>query len=396
VDCPHRGGGGDGRKAGVGEILADHAGSLRLGRHQARVVHRLVACRTGELGGHLEECDQCGHTRMAYHSCRDRHCPRCGTLDQALWAEAQEQSLLPVPYFHVVFTIPTSLHPFFRRVPSVALDLLFAATAETLLEVAHRNWGARIGFSAVLHTWTQKLLLHPHVHCLVPGGGLSNDTQQWIACDPGFFLPYDKLRSVFQGKLLSKLEAAHSDNVFALARPFGQQLLESAARQSWVIYAKPPLAGPQQVVRYVSRYTRKIAISNSRILDYDGNNVRFRWRDRAHGNRPEVLPLTGPEFARRFVLHILPPHFVRIRHYGLLSNRVREASLARCRALVERGEITSPAPRHQKQDRALACLRLFRKDPTRCPACGQGRMQTRNEWRPAHRSRHAELMPRAP
>jgi putative transposase/transposase-like zinc-binding protein len=396
VDCPHRGGGGDGRKAGVGEILADHAGSLRLGRHQARVVHRLVACRTGELGGHLEECDQCGHTRMAYHSCRDRHCPRCGTLDQALWAEAQEQSLLPVPYFHVVFTIPTSLHPFFRRVPSVALDLLFAATAETLLEVAHRNWGARIGFSAVLHTWTQKLLLHPHVHCLVPGGGLSNDAQQWIACDPGFFLPYDKLRSVFQGKLLSKLEAAHSDNVFALARPFGQQLLESAARQSWVIYAKPPLAGPQQVVRYVSRYTRKIAISNSRILDYDGSNVRFRWRDRAHGNRPEVLPLPGAEFARRFVLHILPPHFVRIRHYGLLSNRVREASLARCRALVERGETTSPAPRHQKQDRALACLRLFRKDPTRCPACGQGRMQTHNEWRPAHRFRHAELMPRAP
>jgi hypothetical protein len=334
---------------------------------------------------------------MVYHSCRDRHCPRCGTLDQALWAEAQEQSLLPVPYFHTVFTIPTSLHPFFRRAPALALELLFQATAETLLELAHRKLGVRIGFTAVLHTWTQKLLLHPHVHCLVPGGGLSDDAQQWLACDPGFFLPYDQLRTVFRGKLLSKLEAAHSDNAFALARPFGQHLLESAARQAWVIYAKPPLHGPQQVVRYVSRYTRKIAISNSRILSYDGQNVRFRWRDRAHGNRLDVLPLSGHEFARRFVLHILPPHFVRIRHYGLLANRVRAGSLARCRALVLGGETSSPAPRHEKDDRTAACLRLFGKDPTRCPACGQGRMQTREEWRPVPRFRsHAEPVPRAP
>jgi hypothetical protein len=397
MDCPHREGGVDERKAGVGEILADHAGSLRLGRHQARVVHHLVACRTGELGGHLEECDRCGHRRMSYHSCRDRHCPRCGTLDQALWAETQEQSLLPVPYFHTVFTIPTSLHPFFRRVPTVALDLLFEAASETLLEVAHRNLGASIGFTAVLHTWTQKLLLHPHIHCLVPGGGLSDDGQQWIACDPAFFLPYDKLTEVFRGKLLSKLEAAHSDNVFALARPFGQHLLERAARQSWVIYAKPPLAGPQQVLRYVSRYTRKIAISNSRILDYDGKNVSFRWRDRAQGNRLDVLPLSGLEFARRFVLHILPPRFVRIRHYGFLSNRARQGSLARCRALVRGGEITSPVPRQEKENRAAACLRLFGKDPARCPACGHGRMQTREDWRPAYRFRPlAEPVPRAP
>jgi hypothetical protein len=334
---------------------------------------------------------------MVYHSCRDRHCPRCGTLDQALWAEAQEQSLLPVPYFHTVFTIPTSLHPFFRRAPAVALELLFQATAETLLELAHRKLGVRIGFTAVLHTWTQKLLLHPHVHCLVPGGGLSDDAQQWLACDPGFFLPYDQLRTVFRGKLLSKLEAAHSDNAFALARPFGQHLLESAARQAWVIYAKPPLHGPQQVVRYVSRYTRKIAISNSRILSYDGQNVRFRWRDRAHGNRLDVLPLSGHEFARRFVLHILPPNFVRIRHYGLLANRVRARSLARCRALVLGDETSSPAPRHEKEDRAAACLRLFGKDPTRCPACGQGHMQTREEWRPVPRFRSlAEPVPRAP
>jgi hypothetical protein len=397
MDCPHRGGGGDEHKAGVGDILADHAGSLRLGCHQARVVHHLVACRTGELGGHLEECDRCGHRRLAYHSCRDRHCPRCGSLEQALWAEAQEQSLLPVPYFHVVFTVPISLHPFFRRTPALALDLLFDSVAETLLELTHRNWGARIGFSTVLHTWSQKLLLHPHIHCLVPGGGLSDDGQHWIGCDPGFFLPQKALRSVFRGKLLHKLEAAQSDNRFGLAWPFAKHLLESAARQRWVIYAKPPLAGPQQVVRYVSRYTRKIAVSNSRILDYDGTNVRLRWRDRAHGNRPDVLPLSGLEFACRFVLHILPPHFVRIRHYGLLANRVRQPSLARCRTLISGGEISLPVPKHEKEDRAAACLRLFGKDPSLCPACGQGRMHSRDDWPPAPRFRsHAEPLPRAP
>lgn len=387
MDCPHGGGEGADRKPGVGEILRDHAGSLSLGRQQARVVRHLVACRTGQLGGHLEECDQCGYARMAYHSCRDRHCPRCGTLDQALWAEAQEQSLLPVPYFHVVFTVPTSLHPFFRRVPAVALDLLFEATSETLLEVAHSHLGARIGFTALLHTWNQKLLLHPHTHCLVPGGGLSDKGDQWIACDPGFFLPYDKLRQVFRGKLLSKLEAAHDQNAFGIAPPLGRHLLESAARHRWVVYAKPPLAGPEQVVRYVSRYTRKIALSNSRILDYDGQEVSFRWRDRADGNRPKVLRLSGPEFARRFVLHVLPAHFVRIRHYGLQSNRVRATALAHCRELVLGGDVAAPPQCAEKEDRAAACLRLFGKDPARCPACGQGRMQRPSEWVPSRQLR---------
>jgi putative transposase/transposase-like zinc-binding protein len=384
VDCPHRGGEGYGRKAGVGEILRDHAGSLRLGRHQARVVRRLVACRTGELGSHLEQCDRCGHIRFVYHSCRDRHCPRCGTLDQALWAEAQQQSMLPVPYFHTVFTVPPSLHPFFRRAPAVALDLLFAANSETLLEVAHAHLGARIAFTAVLHTWTQKLNLHPHIHCLVPAGGLCDNNAQWIACDPKFFLPHQKLSVVFRGKLLSKLEQAHDHNAFALARPFGRHLLDSAARHSWVVYAKPPLAGPEQIIRYVSRYTRKIALSNSRILDYDGKVVTFLWRDRADGNRPKPLSLPASEFARRFVLHILPPRFVRIRHYGFLSNRVRQATLARCRALILGPELSPPPPRPpEKKDRATACLRLFGKDPTRCPACDQGRMRPCDAWIPS-------------
>jgi hypothetical protein len=381
VDCTHHGGGE--HKVGVGEILRDHAASLCLGRHQARVVHHLVACRTGELGAHVEECEQCGYTRLAFHSCRDRHCPRCSTLDQALWAEAQERSLLAVPYFHVVFTVPMSLHPFFRRAPALALGLLFEAVAETLFEVSERRLRARIAFTAVLHTWNQRMLFHPHIHCLVTGGGLSEDGGRWIRCQPGFFLPYAVLRRVFRGKLLSKLAAAHDDNAFKLERPFGRHLLESAATQRWVVYAKPPLAGPEQVLRYVSKYTRRIALSNSRILGYDGHKVTFRWRDRVHGNAIKVLSLSGPEFARRFVLHVLPPRFVRIRHYGLLSNRVRAGMLARCRTLVPTPDVAPPMGNREKEDRADACLRLFGKDPARCPACGERQMVRRYEWTPS-------------
>jgi hypothetical protein len=397
VPCPHRGDEGEARKAGVGEILRDHAGALRLGRQQARVVHHLAACRTGALGGHVEECDECGHTRLAYHSCRDRHCPRCGVLDQALWAEAQERSLLPVPYFHAVFTVPVSLHPLFLRAPAVAFERLFAAVSETLIEVAYQRLGARIGFTAVLHTWTQKLLYHPHLHCIVPGGGLCDDGSRWVSCRAGFFLPYAVLSRIFRGKLLSKLEAAHDEGAFDLARPFVRHLLEGAARQRWVVYAKAPLAGPEQVVRYVSRYTRRIAISDSRILGYDGDDVSFAWRDRAHGNRRKSLQLSAPEFSRRFLLHVLPRRFVRIRHYGFLSNRVREATLAHCRRLLLSGATAKPEPRHERQERSESCLRLFGKDPARCPACEAGRMVRRYEWTPAGRIRPlARPVARAP
>lgn len=384
MDCTHHAGGE--RKVGVGEILRDHAGSLRLGRQQARVVRHLVACRTADLGGHLEECDQCGWARFAYHSCRDRHCPRCGTLDQAIWADAQERSLLPVPYFHAVFTVPACLHPLFRRSPSIVLDLLFEAVSETLLGVAYSRLGARISFSAVLHTWNQRLLYHPHVHCLVTGGGLSDDGTRWIACRPGFFLPYAVLRRVFRGKLLSKLASALDNNVLGVERSCGRHLLEEAARQRWVVYAKAPLAGPSQVVRYVSRYTRRIALSDSRIVDYNGQEVAFRWRDRARDNQEKIISLPGPEFARRFVSHILPSRFVRIRHFGLLSNRIREAMLERCRTLLLGNDVVPLPPRpHNSEDRASACLRLFGKDPTCCPACGRGRMHMRYEWAPSGR-----------
>jgi hypothetical protein len=319
-------------------------------------------------------------------------------LDQALWAEAQERSLLPVPYFHAVFTVPAPLHPLFRRSPAVALGLLFDAVSETLLRVAHRRLGARIAFTVVLHTWNQRLLYHPHVHCLVTGGGLSDDGARWIGCQPGFFLPYAVLRRVFRGKLLSKLAAGLDDSRLEVERPLGRYLLEEAARQRWVVYAKAPLAGPSHVVRYVSRYTRRIALSDSRIVDYDGKEVTFRWRDRAHGNQQKVMHLRGSEFARRFVSHILPARFVRIRHYGLLANRIREAMLKRCRTLLLGNDVGPFPPRPRATaDRASACLRLFGKDPARCPVCAQGRMQLRYEWVPWRRERRLNIVaPRPP
>ena len=368
------------RRAGVGEILEDHAGSLRLGPHQSRVVRALIGCRTGALGGHLERCDTCGTREVKYHSCRDRHCPRCGVLDQALWAETQELSLLPVVYFHFVFTLPPVLHAFFRRAPALAYGLLFAAVSETLLELGQSLLGARLGLSAVLHTWNQQLKSHLHLHCLVTGGGLSEDKQRWIACPRSFLLPFKELRRVFRGKLLSKLESAHAAGQFGIAPGLGRHLLEAAARYRWHIYAKSPLGGPAQVLRYVSRYTRRIAISNSRIVDYDGQTVRFVWRDRAHGNRKRVLPLESKEFCRRFVQHILPPRFVRIRHYGLLANRVRKKSLTRCRELIAGGQVQPVKKRPERETRAEACLRLFGKDPRTCPACGKGRMLREYSW----------------
>jgi hypothetical protein len=357
----------------VADILRDHAGSLSLTVDQAHAVRALVACRTAALGGHLEVCDECGYSRPAYNSCRNRHCPKCQILKQEIWAEAQEAKLLPVPYFHVVFTIPAELHPLFRKAPRTCLDLLFAAASETLLEVSRRRLGARIGFFAVLHTWTQKLLFHPHLHCLVPGGGLAIDRSSWIPCRKRFFLPVRVLRMVFRAKLLSKLEQALVEGEIPLPERTSRGFLREASRVTWVIYAKPPLAGPEQVVRYISRYTHRIAIANSRILAYDGQDVIFLWRDRADGNRRKTLRLHGAEFARRFLGHVLPRSFVRIRHYGLLSNRTREADLERCLLLLGRGQTLAPMALPE-ENWVATYQRIFGEDPLLCPACRKGRL----------------------
>ena len=355
------------RRYQVADILRDHAHGLRLTGAQARAVRDIVACRTERLGGHLEVCNDCGFSRGSYNSCRNRHCPKCQILKQELWAEAQEALLLPTHYFQVVFTIPKQLHPFFRRAPKVCLTLLFEAVSETLLEVARRKLKATIGFTAVLHTWNQQLGNHPHLHCVVPAGGLSLDGSHWVPTSRRFFLEVEKLQQVFRGKLLSKIEQALRSGEIRGDLAKGLALLRRTPKK-WNVYVKRPLAGPSHVVRYLSRYVHRIAIANSRITDYDGKNVTFRYKNRANGNATAHRTVTGPEFAQLFLQHVLPPRFVRIRHYGILSVK-RRRDLARCRELLG----APPAPTREKDAGWVAAFeRLFGENPLRCPVCKTG------------------------
>ena len=351
----------------VADVLRDHAHGLRLRAVQARAVRDIVSCRTERLGGHLEVCNNCGFSRGSYNSCRNRHCPKCQILKQELWAEAQEALLLPTPYFQIVFTIPQELHAFFRRAPKVCLTLLFAAVPETLTDVARTKLEATIGFTAVLHTWNQMLGFHPHVHSVVPGGGLSLDRSRWIPTSRRFFLPVKKLRKLFRAKLLSKIERSlrAGDILGDLTKDLA---LLRRTPKIWNVYVKRPLAGPGHVVRYLSRYVHRIAIANSRIIAYDGESVTFRYKDRADGNVTKHRTVSGTDFARLFLQHVLPPRFVRIRHYGILAARRRE-DLARCRELLGAPPV---APREKDQSWVQAFERLFGENPLRCPACKTG------------------------
>jgi hypothetical protein len=354
------------RRYQVADILRDHAHRLRLTRPQARAVRDIVACRTQRLGGHIEECRDCGFSRGSYNSCRNRHCPKCQILKQELWAEHQQDRLLPTFYFQIVFTIPAELHRFFRRAPEVCLALLFEAVSETLSQIARTKLDATIGFTAVLHTWSQRLEFHPHIHCIVPGGGLALDGSRWIPTSRKHFLPIRALRPVFRAKLLSKIERAlRAGDILG---DLGVDLANlRRTPKKWNVYAKSPLAGPQHVVRYLSRYVHRIAIANSRIEDYDGENVTFRYKDRANGKTAHRT-LSARAFAKLFLQHVLPTRFVRIRHYGFLAARNR-STLDRCRELLGAGPV---APRQKDTDWRTAVMRLFGVDPLACPQCKTG------------------------
>lgn len=351
----------------VADLLRDHAHGLRLTGPQLRAVRDIVACRTERLGGHLEVCPDCGFSRGSYNSCRNRHCPKCQILKQALWAEAQQAWLLPTRYFQIVFTIPSQLHPFFRRAPELCLSLLFDAVSQTLTALARSKLQASIGFTAVLHTWNQQLGFHPHLHCLVPAGGLSFDGSRWIKSSSRFFLPVKALRRLFRGKLLAQLEQAlRAGQILGDLQPDLARLRRTPS--TWNVFAQPPLPGPTQVLRYLSRYVHRIAIANSRITHYDGHNVTFRYKDRAQGNATKHRTLSGPDFARLFLQHVLPPRFVRIRHFGLFAARRRQ-DLARCRKLL--GAHSQP-PRHKDPSWVVAYERIFGSNPLQCPACKTG------------------------
>ena len=337
-----------------------------------KVLLAIARCRTAALGGHLDECTRCGHRAISYNSCRNRHCPKCQAGARDRWLAARRQELLPTRYVHVVFTLPAPLAPLTLQNKKFIYSLLLRASAETLLEVAcdPRHLGAEIGFFSVLHTWNQKLGLHPHVHCVIPAGGLSLDHTHWIKSRSRFFLSIKVLRRVFRGKFVAGLKQAfHSGrlsfcgNLAALAQPKTfAAWLRSLFRKDWVVYAKRPFGGPEYVLQYLGRYTHRVAISNHRLVSFAEGKVTFRWRDSAHNNEQKLMTVEQDEFLRRFLLHLLPKGFVRIRHFGFLANRRRATLLPLCFHLL--GAAQEP-PAQQELSSASDSHDLWR-----CPKCG--------------------------
>ena len=311
-----------------------------------KVLLAIVRCRTVALGGHIDECTRCGHrAAISYNSCRNRHCPKCQSSARERWIQARRRELLPTPYVHVVFTLPPQLALLALQNKKVIYGLLFRASAETLLEVARNptHLGAEIGFFSVLHTWNQKLQAHPHIHCVVPSGGLSLDHTRWVPSHPRFFLPIAVLRRVFRGKFVDGLKSAFehgqlhlSGNLARLAQPkLFAAWLRPLFRKHWIVYSKPPFGGPQYVLQYLGRYTHRVAISNHRLVAFDHGQVTFRWRDSAHNNEQKLMTLSLDEFLRRFLLHLLPKGLVRIRHFGFLASRHRAQLLPLCFAALD-------------------------------------------------------------
>ena len=327
-------------------IRSAGADFIERNRHWLRWTHlkvllAITRCRTAALGGHIDECTACGHrATISYNSCRNRHCPKCQTSARERWITARRRELLPTPYVHVVFTLPPQLASLALQNKKIIYGLLLQVSAETLREVARNpaHLGAEIGFFSVLHTWNQKLQLHPHVHCVVPAGGLSRDHARWIRSHPRFFLPIAILRRVFRGKFVASLKSAFERGQLHLAgelAPLAQPKaftawLRPLFRKDWIVYSKPPFGGPEYVLQYLGRYTHRVAISNHRLVALANGQVVFRWRDSADHNRQKLMALSSDEFLRRFLLHLLPKGFLRIRHFGFLANRRRLALLPRC------------------------------------------------------------------
>jgi Putative transposase/Transposase zinc-binding domain len=372
-------------KLEVADIFRRHGAAWRAGNTahlnlaQRRVMTAIEVCRTAALGGHVERCEDCAHTRIAYNSCRNRHCPKCQWPAAQAWLEAREAELLPVPYFHVVFTMPAALGAIAYQNKAKVYGLLFTAAADTLTTIAAdpKHLGAHIGVSAVLHTWGQNLQHHPHLHCIVPGGGLSPDGKRWMACKRGFFLAVRVLSRLFRRLFLEGIERLHAAGELQFFTDLSAlkdadaltTYLAPLRKTEWVVYAKKPFAGPKQVLAYLARYTHRVAIANSRLLDLDATHVRFRWKDyRENGHHQhKVMRLDVGDFMRRFLLHVLPNGFHRIRHYGLFANSHRADKLALCRTLLGMAVPTAKQSEHDDAEPPSPF------DPPPCPCCG-GRM----------------------
>jgi hypothetical protein len=368
------------RRAELAAVVRNCAPAYRerhgLSLGEERVLRAIAACRTEAMGGHLCACDSCGAREYHYHSCRNRHCPKCQTRAKEQWLERQRAQLLPVPYFHVVFTLPHELNALIRLDARALYGLLFDTAAQTLQQfAANPRWlGGTLGFTLVLHTWSQTLLHHPHVHGLVSGGALRAGGD-WQPAKPGFLFPVQALSRVFRGKYLDALAALRRRGALMVPEALTDatawaHLLSQLRHRPWVVYLKPPLSGPEQVLEYLARYTHRVALSNERLLSVSAAEVRLRFRDRAHGNARRVMRLPAQEFLRRFLLHLLPAGFKRIRHYGLTANRNKATQLAACRAALH-----APAPPQPQVESAEDFLiRLAGRDVCRCRCCPHGRL----------------------
>jgi hypothetical protein len=354
-----------------------------------KVMHALEVCRTAYLGGHIEKCDHCGFQRNAYNSCRNRHCPKCQALVKAKWLEDRKAELLPVDYFHVVFTLPHELNPVILQNKTVLLNMLFKAVSETLLEFGRNNLGGKIGFTTILHSWDQKLFDHFHLHCLIPAGALSLDEKSWIYTPKNFLFPVKALSKVFRGKFLDFLKSAYKNeqltfsgnSSYLQARREFQQLIDQLYGKKWVVYAKESFSNPEDALEYLSRYTHKVAISNERIKNLEEGKVSFSYKDRKSADVQKEIKLEVEEFIRRFLLHVLPDGFMRIRHFGFLANRCKKKCLNRCRQLLG---LASPLFKPKARTPREMMLELTGKDISRCPCCKKGTLKAIAEISPAY------------
>jgi len=355
----------------LADIFRSHGESYHkthsLSASQRKVMRAVSVCRTKELGGHLKQCDTCGFEHPSYNSCRNRHCPKCQSLAKAQWLEKQNSELLPVGYFHLVFTLPHEFNRLILAHKKVVLALLFKTVSETLLEFGKRRFGGTLGVMAVLHTWDQTLKDHFHLHCLVPAGALSFDHSRWISARKNFLFPVTALSRVFRGKFLDLLERACEKGKI----PAANNEIKASRQKSWVVYAKKPFGSPQTVLDYLGRYTHRVALSNDRILNVQNGLVTLSYRDRKDGDRKKALPLETHEFIRRFLLHVLPEGFMRVRHFGFLANRSKKQALTQCRKLLGANPASLQNPSESAKD---LLLRITGIDLNCCPSCHNGTM----------------------
>lgn len=368
----------------------DYCNNHNLPLHLRKVISNITSCRTSELGGHVDECEDCGHTRISYNSCRDRHCPKCQTLKKERWLQDRKNDLLPVSYFHVVFTIPEELNFFTLTNQKEMYSILFKAVSETLLELSRdtKYLGAQIGFTTILHTWGQNLMNHPHIHCVVPSGGLSLDGSKWINSKKDFFIPVKVLSRKFRGKFLYYLKKEyynnpklkfinHNENL--KYKDVFQCFVDRLYKKEWIVYCKPPFGSAEHVLEYLGRYTHRVAISNNRVVAFENGLVVFKWRDYRDNNKEKFMTVTAEEFIRRFLMHVLPHKFVKIRHYGILSNRNRMTKLKKCKRILKVS--MSKIDTNLKLNTAELLFKLTGVDINICPCCS-GKMVNKRKLEP--------------